>query len=200
LALERDPSSDTVKRGYLSMYSFSARPDEWLALNERLFNRGPDIHYYLQKRMLKEAEPLIEEEYVKNPDEPGPRRNRALLLALQGKHSEAQSAVPRIMEKVRRDKAYHHFTYDIARIYALNGKGQEALKWLRITVKEGFPCYTLFARDSFLDPIRKDPAFIQFMTEMKTQWEGYRHQFERKALVNVKTSPLIGGENGGATR
>ena len=28
--------------------------------------------------------------------------------------------------------------------------------------------YTLFARDSFLDEIRKDPAFIQFMTEMKT--------------------------------
>jgi hypothetical protein len=31
--------------------------------------------------------------------------------------------------------------------------------------------YTLFARDSFLDPIRKDPAFIQFMTVMKTRWE-----------------------------
>jgi hypothetical protein len=26
----------------------------------------------------------------------------------------------------------------------------------------------LFARDSFLDPIRKDPAFIQFVTEKKT--------------------------------
>jgi hypothetical protein len=47
----------------------------------------------------------------------------------------------------------------------------------RITVKEGFPCYTLFARDSFLDPIRKDQAFIQFMTEMKTRWEGYRREF-----------------------
>ena len=82
-----------------------------------------------------------------------------------------------MMEKVRRDKAYHHFTYDIARIYALDGKAEEALKWLRITVEEGFPCYTLFARDSFLDPIRKDPAFIQFMTEMKTRWESYRREF-----------------------
>ncbi|CAN5707872.1 hypothetical protein BH20ACI3_BH20ACI3_03260 [soil metagenome] len=65
----------------------------------------------------------------------------------------------------------------LARIYALDGKSEEALKWLRITVKEGFPCYTLFARDSFLDPIRKDPAFIQFMTEMKIRWEGYRREF-----------------------
>jgi len=127
--------------------------------------------------MLKEAALLIEQEYVKNPEELGPRRDKALLLALQGKHREAQAAVPRIMEKVRRDKRYHHFTYDIARIYALDGKSEEALKWLRITVKEGFPCYTLFARDSFLDPIRKDPAFIQFMTEMKTRWEGYQREF-----------------------
>ena len=28
--------------------------------------------------------------------------------------------------------------------------------------------YTLFARDSFLDLIKKDSAFIQFMTEMKS--------------------------------
>lgn len=177
VALEVDPTSDIVKRGYLSMYSFSAKPDEWLALNQRLLNRGPDIPYYLQKRMLKEAEPLIEQEYSKNPDEPGPRRDRALLLALQGKHREAQTAIPRVMEKVRKDKAYHHFTYDMARVYALAGKAEEALKWLRITVAEGFPCYTLFARDSFLDPIRKDPGFVLFMTEMKTRWESYRREF-----------------------
>ena len=64
-----------------------------------------------------------------------------------------------------------------ARICALGGKGDEALKWLRKTVNEGFPCYPLFARDSFLDPIRKDPAFSQFMAEMKTRWEGYRREF-----------------------
>ncbi len=176
-ALEQDPTSDIVKRSYQSMYSILARPDEWLALNQRLFNRGPNIRYYLEKRMLKEAAPLIEEEYVKNPEEPGPRRDKALLLALQGKHREAQTAVPRIMEKVRRDITHHHFTYDIARIYALDGKSEEALKWLRMTVKEGFPCYPLFGRGSFLDPIRRDPAFTQFMAEMKTRWEGYRREF-----------------------
>jgi predicted Zn-dependent protease len=80
--------------------------------------------------MLKEAAPLIEQEYAKSPDEPEPRRDKAQLLALQGKHREAQAAVPQVMGKVRRDKAYHHFTYEMARIYALDGKGKEALKWL----------------------------------------------------------------------
>ena len=176
-AMEQDPTSDIVKRSYESMYSTLARPDEWLALHQRLFNGGPNSRYYLEKRMLKEAAPLIEQEYVQHPDDPDSRREKALLLALQGKHREAQAAVPQIMEKVRRDKAYHHYTYDIARIYALDGKGDQAMKWLRVTVNEGFPCYPLFARDSFLDPIRKNSAFIEFMTEMKTRWEGYRREF-----------------------
>jgi len=151
-------------------------------LNQRLLIRGPDIRYYLEKRMLKEAEPLIEQAYVKNPEGTWPegtwlRLYRGLLLALQGKHIEAQAEVPRIIDKIPRNKTSHHYTYDLARIYALDGKNEEALKWLRKTVNEGFPCYPLFARDSFLDPIRKDPAFIQFMTEMKTRWEGYGREF-----------------------
>jgi hypothetical protein len=40
--------------------------------------------------MLKEAAPLIEEESVKISDQPEPRRDKALLLALQDKHREAQ--------------------------------------------------------------------------------------------------------------
>ncbi len=175
--LERDPANDFVKRTYLNLYNGMARPDDWLALNQRLFNRGPDISYYLEKRMLKEAEPLIEQEYAKRPEAVSPRRNRSLLLALQGKHREAQAEVPQIIEKIPRNKTSHHTTYDLARIYALDGKSDEALKWLRKTVNEGFPSYPLFARDSFLDPIRKVPAFIQFMAEMKMRWEGYRREF-----------------------
>ena len=69
-------------------------------MNQKVINRGPDICYSLEKRMLKEAAPLIEQEYVKNPDRPGPRRDKILLLALQAKHREAQAQVPRIREKV----------------------------------------------------------------------------------------------------
>ena len=175
LAMQRDPS-ESPKRGYMFLYQQLARPDDWLKLNQRLFNQGPDVHYYLEKRMLQEASPLIEA-YGANPDDPRQRRERVVMLALQGKHREAQAAVPWMMEKVRRDKAYHHYTYNSARIYALGGKSEEALKWLRETAEEGFPCYTLFERDPFLDPIRKDPAFVKFMSEMKNRWEGYRREF-----------------------
>jgi len=45
----------------------------------------------------------------------------------------------------------------------------------------------LFARDSFLDLIKKDSAFIQFMTEMKTRWEATAANLDEGPLVSVKT-------------
>jgi serine/threonine-protein kinase len=182
-ALNADPNSDQIKNAYVYMYFATARPDEGLEKRQRLSTRGPDLIYYLEKRMVKEAAPLVEEEYQDKPGPAGARAERALpmsrplFLALQGKHSEAQALALSILEKSRRNRGYHHQTYITARIYALAGKSEEALKWLRVTVREGFPCYPLFARDSLLDPVRKAPAFIQFLGEMKTRWEGFQREF-----------------------
>ncbi|MCA1849595.1 MAG: tetratricopeptide repeat protein, partial [Acidobacteria bacterium] len=176
VALKADPKNDEIKSFYINLYSISARPDEVLQARQRFFNRGPDFGYYLEKRMAKEAEPLFEQTFQKEPRSPWALVNRALLLAMQGKHQEAEAATPAIL-RGRRNRGYHHVTYFLARIYALGGKTEEALKWLRVTVQEGFPCYPLFARDPFLDRIREDPAFIQFMAEMKARWEGYQREF-----------------------
>ncbi len=176
IALKVDPNNERTKEFYVQHYYQSARPEEGLEANKRLFNRGPDWRYYVETRMVKEAVPLVDQEYQKDPGSPWKFGHQVLLLALQGKHQEARAIVPSILKRERRYRGYHHGTYMIARIYALGGKSEEALKWLRVTVKEGFPCYPLFVRDSFLDPIRKDPAFLQFMAEMKTRWERYQRE------------------------
>lgn len=188
IALNVAPNNDRIKTAYVNLYFSTGRPDEALEARKRLFNRGPDLRYYLEKGMVKEAEPLAEQAYPHDLREnlvnlgnlvaAQPLKNQALLLALQGKHRKAEAAIPSIVEKAPKNKGYHHLTYDIARVYALGGRSEEALKWLRETVKEGFPCYPLFARDPFLDRIRNDPAFVQFMTDMKTRWEGYKRLFE----------------------
>lgn len=72
---------------------------------------------------------------------------------------------------------YHHSTYRIAYLYALGGKSDEAVKWLRETAAKGYPSYTLFARDPFLDRIRQTPEFIRFMDEMKAHHERYKREF-----------------------
>ena len=177
LALKVDPNNEEVKNIYVNAFLISARPDEGLEASNRFLNREPDVRYFVEKRMLKEAEPLIEQERQQDPDAVWKFVTQILVKALQCKHEAAQSAVPEILAKERRYRGYHHDTYNIARIYALNGKSDEALKWLRTTVSEGFPHYPLFARDAFLDPIREKGEFKQFMSEMRTKWEAYKRAF-----------------------
>jgi DNA-binding winged helix-turn-helix (wHTH) protein/TolB-like protein/Tfp pilus assembly protein PilF len=177
LALQMDPNSEELKNSYINSLFISGRPEVGLEARKKFFNHGPDLRYFLEKRMVKEAELLAKQEYEKDPTAIWKFVYQAVLLALQGKHGEAQAAVPLILEKERRYRGYHHDTYNIARIYALDGKSAEAIKWMRVTVAEGFQHYPRFERDSFLDRIRDDPAFKQFMAEMKTRWEGYQREF-----------------------
>jgi hypothetical protein len=98
-------------------------------------------------------------------------------MALRGEFQEATGAVQPIVEQSRNNRAYHHIIYDIACLFALAGKTDQAVKWLRTTADTGMPNYPLFARDPNLDRIRKETAFIRFMAELKPRWEGYRSQF-----------------------
>jgi dTDP-4-dehydrorhamnose reductase len=86
--------------------------------------------------------------------------------------------IPSIIELAKNDRGYHHVTYNIASVYALAGKTNEAVKWLRTTAETGMPNYPLFARDPHLNRIRKETAFIEFMAELQPRWEGLKKEFE----------------------
>ena len=90
---------------------------------------------------------------------------QALLLA----ESEPLKAET-LIENVGRRKAVnpsHHAAYFAACASARMRRAQEAVQWLREAAATGFPCYPLFTRDPNLDPIRQDPHFVAFMTEMQ---------------------------------
>jgi len=52
------------------------------------------------------------------------------------------------------------------------------VEWLRRTADTGMPNYPLFARDPFLDNIRRDPAFVAFMEELQPQWKRLSLEFQ----------------------
>jgi TolB-like protein/tRNA A-37 threonylcarbamoyl transferase component Bud32 len=97
----------------------------------------------------------------------------AVLLAGSGRSGEARQQI-RIAETGEALSHFHHAAYNIASAYALMGDHAAAVRWLRRTAKEGFPCYPLFAKDPTLDPLRNDPSFIYFMAEVKQRWERFR--------------------------
>jgi len=96
--------------------------------------------------MIKEAEPLVEQAYAKNPGTfTGPPPAGASVRApgeLCGARSEV-AAVEAKAEKAPRALPFHHISYDIARVRARLGDAAEALHWLRITADSGWPQYPM---------------------------------------------------------
>ncbi len=99
---------------------------------------------------------------------------KAMLLAKAGKEREAEETIRHAVEIGKGFGHFHHTTYNIASAYALLNKPDQALKWLQLTVDDGFPCYPLFENDANLSSLRKDQRFIAFMAKLKQQWEHYQ--------------------------
>jgi TolB-like protein len=183
---ESDPTSEFVKQMSLFSYEAGSKYDEWFAASQKL---PPDdsmkAWYFMGKGNLVEAQKAIDAWAAKSPqlfDDIRLPQKKALLLALKGDFRAAEAEIPVVLRKHPvKDPLYHHAIYDFARIYALEGKSDEAVKWLREAAATGFPCYPLFERDPYLNRIRQAPEFIQFMTEMKAQNEKYRREFGEAA-------------------
>ena len=179
-AFEIDPTSQFAKDLTVAMYEMSVKYDEWLAAYQRFYPNDPvPARYFLHKGRLAEAQKAIEEASPRDRfSEWVVLLDRALLFALKGDFRSAEAAIPSILSRHPvKDPFYHHAAYDIACIYALEGKSVEAVRWLREAAATGFRCYPLFEHDAFLNRIRQAPEFIQFMAEMKAQYERYRREF-----------------------
>jgi serine/threonine protein kinase/tetratricopeptide (TPR) repeat protein len=185
-ALEIDPTSESVRSLFIDMASIVKKYDQASAAAQKFGLSKPNTWYLLMKEIdaghVDDAQKAVEQLAAKNPDGIGLSEARALIFALKGDFHSAEAAIPSILKNYSmKTPAYHHGTYNIACVYALEGKGDEAVKWLKETANTGFPCYPLFARDHLLDRIRQAPAFAQFMTEMKAQNERLRREFAEGA-------------------
>jgi DNA-binding winged helix-turn-helix (wHTH) protein/TolB-like protein len=63
----------------------------------------------------------------------------------------------------------HHVAYSLGAAWAQLNDAAASVRWLRQAAETGFPCYPWFARDTLLDPIRRDPAFTQLMSTLEAQ-------------------------------
>jgi len=156
-AVEIDPTTAFAKGQSLYQYLMTGRYDEWLAAHQRLYPNDPiSPWYFLGKGRLEEAQRAIEEFSARNPHNIEAPRQQALLFALRGDFRSAEAIIPTILSThPPYDLQYHHAAHEIASIYALKGKSDEAVRWLREAAAMGFPCYPLFERDVYLSRIRQ---------------------------------------------
>ena len=181
-AQQIDPTSQSLKDLRMILLYLRADADAWFAERKK-FPSGfayTEPWYYMRKGQLGEAQKAIDERLPKSPESNELLMRQTLLMALRGESTKATARIPGILSKIApENQGRHHSTYDAACVNALAGNSTEAVKWLRETAATGFPNYSLFARDPFLNRIRNAPEFVQFMAEQKTQWERYRQEFDK---------------------
>ena len=126
-----------------------------------------------------EASVLIERSLREHPEDRGGviTSSRAILEAKRGDVRGAEADIQAAIPKGEGFVHFHHTEYNIAVTFALLRRPVAALPWLQRTVRDGWPCYPLFANDPRLDPIRNTQAFIAFLREQKAQWERYQTSF-----------------------
>jgi len=124
----------------------------------------------------KDAEAVIEEFLRNYPrDEGGAVTSvKAILLAKEGRAREAETAIKNAIEIGKGYGHFHHTAYNIAVAYSLMNRTEPALEWLKAAAEDGFPCYPLFEKDSYLDNLRKHPQFAMLMAKLKEDWQRYR--------------------------
>ncbi len=178
-SLEFDPTSEYTKREYMISYVLLNRWDDYLKIKQKYFPNEPILpEYYLAKGDIATAAPLIEKRSDRLLYDLYKTDGKALLLALQGNKKASEDLIPVLLSQIdRRRPDYHHITYEFAQICAINGNVPEAVKWLRETAETGNPSYEMFARDPFLEPIRRSSEFAQLMADLKPQYERYRNEF-----------------------
>jgi adenylate cyclase len=173
-----DPTSESVKSAIVAMYGIVRSYDEEFAAQQKLFGDSHlSFFYLLAKGRLEEAQKRVDKSDANDRYLPN---KKALLFALKGDFRSAEEQIPLILGQVpTKDPEYHHNTYDVACVYALEGKSSDAVKWLSETAATGFPSYPLFERDPYLNRIRQAPEFVQFMARMKELNEKFRKEFQQ---------------------
>jgi tetratricopeptide (TPR) repeat protein len=116
-----------------------------------------------------EAAARLAEAMRKHPDDAsgGLPAMQALLLADSA--PQQSSALLAGLSTRKAVNPSHHASYFAACALARMRRPADAVRWLREAAETGFPCYTLFARDPLLDPIRSSPEFVAFMADLKTR-------------------------------
>jgi tetratricopeptide (TPR) repeat protein len=133
----------------------------------------------IQLGRVREAETFLAGQLQKDARDRGGVVHGALALAYaaSGRRREAEEAIRKAQELGRGFGHFHHTAYMIALAYARMDRAEPALRLLEQAASEGYPCYPAFANDPQLNPIRKDPRFIEFLARQKEQFDRWRKMF-----------------------
>ena len=184
-AEETSGGSNNVEVSRVHLYNkfLSGGFDEARRMSEALLTRTDVavVHQYLGLASFYGGDHAKGEQVlraVRRPDGSADPRSLASLagiLAANGQRDEAARTVGAVLDSGYMD---HHVAFAVGVASSQLGRPAEGVKWLRTAAETGFPCYPWIVRDPLLDPIRSDPGFQAFVTELRADYDRARTRYQ----------------------
>jgi tetratricopeptide (TPR) repeat protein len=175
-ALAANPTDSQALNSRAQSLLWSGRSEEALAI--LLSIPGPVLPELVEANTVfalhglgrrDEALGYLQKALQKYPDDPsGNLRGIQALLLSESDPGRAEALIDGVRQRKTANPS-HHAAYFAGCASARLRKASEAVQWLKEAAASGFPCYSLFARDPNLDPIRSDAGFQAFMSELQKQ-------------------------------
>lgn len=181
-ALQLDPTNVGVRYRIAINLFDEGRLEEAISGLEGTKRFSPALwHSHMAEALFQvgrkqEAAVLIRDYLRDNPRDEGGVGNamQALLYADAGQPALAGRSIQVAIQQGKDFGHFHHAAYTIGSTYAVMNRPKDAVRWLRASAEDGFPCYPLYEHDPALQNLRRDPGFLQFMAAMRSDWERRR--------------------------
>ena len=108
-------------------------------------------------------------------------RSQAALAGVEAAAGDHAAARRRAVSIERGPYMDHHVAYSLGAVWAQLNDAKASVTWLQKAADTGFPCYPWVARDSLLDPIRRDPEFIALLERLRKRHEGDAARYVRES-------------------
>jgi serine/threonine protein kinase/tetratricopeptide (TPR) repeat protein len=126
---------------------------------------------------LKDAEDKIKFAREIAPANPMVSSWEALLFAKRGDAKRAEAASQSAARSKQLFTYSHHVAHTVASAYAILGKTDAAVTWLRRASETGFPHYPVFRDDPHLTSLRTVPEYRRLLSGLKRQWVAFKREF-----------------------
>jgi TolB-like protein len=180
IAINPDGNVET-SRLLVALSLFDGRFDDAARRAEELVRQSdaPVIRMYLASARFylgrrEEARDMLAA--IKRGSEPDVR-SQAVLAAVLASTGQRDAAAALAREVARSPSMDHHVAYSLGTAYAQLARPREAVTWLRTAADGGFPCFPWFAADPLLEPIRRDPGYLQFIAGLRGRFDAARARY-----------------------
>jgi serine/threonine protein kinase len=140
-----------------------------------LSDRGTPVRFYAGMGLVlagrqEEAIAVLDEVASTLADSPYGSISAFIARALQGDANGARHVTPLLEQSAR---WVEYLALFLAGGYALIGRRDDALRWLKEAVRLGFINYPFFTRAPFLESLRGDAEFQALMQQVERRWRAF---------------------------